>query len=201
LETITCKNCGSNQFVQNKLQYTCLHCNSVQVEKTYKSKRVVVLSIMMGFVMVITVLIYNKLTVLEKEINKPILGKQAIVDKQSQKHIVPVPYTDPDNPFSQTIFRVEEVIGQPLPIRSLETAIGNYYTLENHKAFYLAIHHSGKHVYGYAHGRSDKEAKESALTLCSLEAKKSKGSEKVGQCFLYLLNDTISKDIITSDIL
>lgn len=178
MEAIKCENCGSQQFVKDKSHYTCLYCKSVQINKRYKSRSLIILIILMLFMILLSSLIYFKLSSKDEIVEETISSSQEIMS---------------NNPFAQTIFRVEETMGKPLAIQSLETAIKQYYNLENPKAFYLGVDKSGKYIYGYSTGKSNQKAKNKALALCKVSLEEYK---EISECFLYLLNDKISMKII-----
>ena len=177
METLVCSNCGANTFEKDKSLYKCKYCGSSKVVAEKKYKKILLFSLV--FIFLIALLNYGKIFLMEEKIQNI---------SQSNKQFMSVEKLD-GNPFKFLIERVEETIDIPLPTKSLESAIEYYYTLENPKAFNVAYNDSGKYVFGFSSGHSQKNVKEEALLGCKRHKQLSKEVRENDKCMLFLLND------------
>jgi len=143
MKNLTCKSCGSNNFLEKNNKYNCAYCgSSIIKEQKYSKKRYIVIFTLLSLATVGIYLGYNTVTSLKKDINH-IYGNESFLE-----------YIENTNSrFAKIVIR--------------------YRKLPGYKSFYIARDKHGAFAYGYeSRKKTAKEANKIALEKCEIQRKR-----------------------------
>lgn len=197
MKNLICKTCGSNKFREEKEKYICEYCGAIFVKPKQEPKRK--LFPIAAFALLVIaggILGYKLIYSVKKDISQM---KQSVKEdlgeiKQntsSSGKAPPATYSySENNPFADTLMKVEKKYGKRVKGNELEEALLRFHKEEMNKAMYVALDRDGSYALGFAYAaKNTSEAEKEARLACQKMKKEKKLKDT---CIPFAINNKIS---------
>jgi len=195
MKNLTCTTCGSNRFREEEKHYICEYCGAVKVKSgtAQPTKRNLLITGILIVLLIGGIMGYRLLYSVKSDLTH-LTQQQSVPSPSTDRSSISLVQLSDQNPYADTILKVEGDFHRHDRGNALEKAIKRYQKLETHKAFYLSLGKSGAYAFGLSHSaKSTRSAEKEALAKCETEKRKHKLSDT---CIPYGVDNHISRLLI-----